>query len=112
MLKARMLILLGALTFAVGVMPLRAQDRAQAQAPASATAQGQLVRVDAKANTLVIKTAAGAEMQFRYTEMTKVTGASEGVSGLATQSGAEVMVRYTKGEQDNIATEIQVQQKK
>ena len=70
------------------------------------------MRVDAKANTLVIKTAAGAEMQFRYTDATKVTGASENVSGLATMSGADVTVHYTKQQQDNIATGIQVQQKK
>jgi hypothetical protein len=51
-------------------------------------------------------------MQFRYTDATKVTGASESVSGLATMSGADVTVRFTKQQQDNIATEIQVQQKK
>ncbi len=112
MQKARMLILFATLALMVGVMPVHAQDQTRAQAPESSIAQGQLVRVDAKANTLVIKTAAGAEMQFRYTEMTKVTGASEGVSGLATMSGTDVMVRFTKGDPDNVATEIQVQQKK
>ena len=47
-------------------------------------------------------------MSFRYTDQTKVTGASEGVSGLATMSGADVTVQYTKQGQENIATSIAV----
>jgi hypothetical protein len=70
--------------------------------------QGQLVRVDTKANVLEIRTTAGAAMSFRYTDQTKVTGASEGVSGLATMSGADVTVQYTKQGQENIATSIAV----
>lgn len=100
----RMLIALAAIALFAGVVPALAQD--------ASTTQGQLVRVDTKANTIDIKTAAGTDMQFHYTADTKVTGASEGVSGLATMTGAEVTVHYTKQGQENIATAIAVSPKK
>ena len=103
-----------------GVLPALAQDQAApkappqapppAQAQAQAVAQGELVRVDAKASTLIIKAADGAQMQFRYTEQTKVTG-SDDVAGLATMTGAQVAIRYTQQQQDKVATEIAVQKK-
>jgi len=103
----RMLIALAAIALFAGVVPALAQDAAQAT-----TAQGQLVRVDTKANTIDIKTTAGADMQFHYTAETKVTGASEGVSGLATMTGADVTVQYTKQGTENVATAISVSPKK
>lgn len=78
-----------------------------AQATQSATAQGELVDVDAKANTLTVKTATG-EMKFAYNEQTKVTGAQKGVAGLATMAGAQVTVQYHKEGANNIATSIDV----
>jgi hypothetical protein len=100
----RMMIALAAVVLIAGAMPAFAQE--------AATAQGQLVRVDTRSNTIEIKTAAGADMQFRYTDQTKVTGASEDVSGLATMAGADVTVHYTKQGQDNIASSITVHPKK
>ena len=104
-----------------GVLPALAQDQAApkappqapppAQAQAQAVAQGELVRVDAKASTLIIKAADGAQMQFRYTEQTKVTGSDESVAGLATMTGAQLAIRYTQQQQDKVATEIAVQKK-
>ena len=82
-----------------------------APAAQAQTATGQLVRVDSAAQTLVIRSAQGAQMQFRYNEQTKVTGADQTVAGLATMAGAQVTVRYTKDKQDNLATEIEVQKK-
>jgi len=101
----RMFIALAAVALIAGAMPAFAQQDAS-------TAQGQLVRVDTRANTIEIKTASGTEMQFKYTDQTRVSGASEGVSGLATMAGAEVTVQYTKQGTDNIATAIAVSPKK
>ncbi len=82
---------------------------AQAQpAPAASTASGELTSVDTKASTLAIKTAAGAEMTFKYNEQTKVTGAQKGVAGLATMTGTPVSVQFKKDGADNIATSIDV----
>jgi hypothetical protein len=78
------------------------------QAPQASTASGKLVRVDAKAKTIAIRTAANAEMLFSYTDATKVTGAEETVAGLATMSGTDVTVHYTKKGQENIASQIEV----
>src|SRR5262245_27746663 len=58
-------------------------DFAQTQPDQNQTAQGELLDVDGKANTLTIKTQTG-EMTFSYNEQTKVTGAQKGVAGLAT----------------------------
>jgi phosphoenolpyruvate-protein kinase (PTS system EI component) len=78
-----------------------------AQAAQSATAQGELVEVDAKANTLSIKTTS-ADLKFTYNEQTKVTGAQKGVAGLATMAGSQVTVQYHKEGAANIATSIEV----
>ena len=77
---------------------------AQAQ---TETASGELVEVDAKSSTLSIRTA-GSEMQFRYNEQTKVSGAGKGVAGLATMTGAQVTVHYRKDGNTNLATSIEV----
>jgi len=100
----RMLIAIAAVALFAGALPALAQD-------AASTAQGQLVRVDTRANTIDIRTTAGADMTFHYTADTKVTG-SESVSGLATMTGADVTVQYTKQGQDNVATAITVSPKK
>ena len=63
-----------------------AQEKAQ-------IAEGELVKVDAAAKTLSVKTAKG-EMEFRYNEQTQVIGAEGGTEGLATQSGAQVKVHF------------------
>jgi hypothetical protein len=79
-----------------------AQEQTQTQ-----TAQGELLDVDGKANTLTIKTQAG-DMTFSYNEQSKVTGAQKGVAGLATMTGSQVTVMYRKNGQTNLATSIDV----
>jgi hypothetical protein len=85
---------------------LHAEPLAQGQAQTQ-TAQGELLDVDGKANTLTIKTATG-EMSFRYNDATKVTGAQKGVSGLATMTGSDVVVMFRKDGQVNMATSVDV----
>jgi hypothetical protein len=85
-----------------------------AQAPAQAqtqTAQGELLDVDGKANTLTIKTETG-EMTFRYNDQTKVTGAQKGVAGLATMTGSQATVMFRKEGQINVATNVDVKAQK
>jgi hypothetical protein len=97
--------------------PAAPQGQAPAQAPDSGaqaqtqTASGELLEVDAKGNTISIRTA-GAEMKFRFNEQTKVSGAQKGVAGLATMTGQQVTVTYRKDGASNIATNIEVQEKK
>ena len=99
----RALLVLAAVALMVGVMPVLAQE--------PSVAQGQLVRVDANAKTIAIRTPQGTQMQFSYTDDTKVTGADESVAGLATMAGADLTVHYTKKQQDNVATQIEVRKK-
>jgi hypothetical protein len=89
-------------------------DRAappQGRAPAAAPAVGELVRVDPDAKTLSIKTAAGAEMMFRYNDSTTVTGSQKTVAGLATMRGSQLTVTYRTEGTANIATMIEVRDK-
>jgi hypothetical protein len=122
-LTLRTFVALVALAFAVNAYAQAASPAPQGQAPAAqapaapaqqapgqaavATAQGELLEVDAKANTFSIKTAA-AEMKFRYDDSTKVSGAQKGVAGLATMTGSQVTVQYKKEGANNIATSIEV----
>ena len=84
---------------------------AGAPAQASATASGELTDVDAKASTITVKTATD-EMKFRFDDSTKVTGAQKAVAGLATSKGSQVTVQYKKDGANNIATMINVSEKK
>jgi hypothetical protein len=70
--------------------------------------EGELLRVDADAKTIVVKTASGSEEQLRYTDATKVNGADRGVAGLADTKGTRVTVRVTGEGADRVATEITV----
>ena len=90
----------------VAVLLMIGAIHAVAQEPS--IAEGQLLRVDANAKTLMIRTADGTPMQFIYTDDTTVTGADDSISGLATMTGAAVTVSYMKKQQDNIATNIEV----
>jgi hypothetical protein len=82
--------------------PSAAQGQAQTQ-----KASGELVSVDAKASTLTVKTST-AEIDFKYDDSTKVTGASKGTAGLATMAGAQVVISYKKDGATNMATDIEV----
>jgi hypothetical protein len=94
-------------------VPTFAQDGgARPQQPAASVASGELVKIDTSAKTIVLKTESNPEMQFSYTDATKVTGADKGVAGLATMTGSSLTIRYTKKGEDNVATEIAVQPKK
>jgi hypothetical protein len=109
-----------ALAFAglIGAAPATAQqspiprEPEQQRAPDPAPVSGELVSLDDKAQTLVIKTESGNEMKFSYTNTTEITGADKGVSGLATMSGTPVTVHYKTHGTANTAVKIEVKAKK
>jgi hypothetical protein len=83
-------------------------------APAEPTVlsmSGELTAVDTEKKTLTVKGSDGTETIFIYNDDTKVSGSQENVAGLATASGATVMVEYTKTGDDLIATSIKVEAK-
>jgi hypothetical protein len=71
--------------------------------------QGELVEVNAVARTFSVLASDKAKVQFLYTEKTEVTGAKEGVAGLATMKGARVTVHFTEATNIKTATRIQVE---
>ena len=108
----RALIVFAAVALILGAIPLSAQESKTAQGQEPKVAQGQLMRVDADAKTLSIQSAQGSPMVFRYTADTKVIGADKGVAGLATMTGSPVTVQFVQQDKDNVATQIEIQQKK
>ena len=69
---------------------------------------GELMRIDIQARTFSVKSAAGAEMLFRYDDRTIITGAENNVAGLATSGGSEVTVTYRNDSAGNMAAKIEV----
>ena len=88
--------------------PVALQAQA-AQEPAPVS--GELVRVNPDTKSLAVKTSTGAEMQFRYTDQTVVTGGEKSVAGLATMNGAQVTIQFKTEGNVNIATRIDVRSK-
>ena len=86
-------------------------ERPAAQDAKAATVKGELVRVDAATKMLVVKTALGAEEKIRYNDATKVTGAKDGVAGLANADDTDVTIKVTGTGADRVATEITVDKK-
>jgi hypothetical protein len=64
------------------------------------------VNADAKTFSVL---ADKAKVQFVYTDKTEVTGAKEGVAGLATMKGTRVTVHFTEASNIRTATRIQVE---
>ena len=90
-----------------------AQQPPSSQAPAAreTTISGELMRVNPDTKMFSVKAATG-EIQFKYSDQTVVTGAQKTVAGLATMSGEQVTVSYRSESGSNIATKIEVREKK
>jgi hypothetical protein len=93
--------------------PALAQQAAPPQeaAPKAEVVMGELVRVDTTAKTISVRPEKGEPMIFTYTDATKVIGAGDSVAGLATMSGTSVTVHYSKVQQNNVASQIEIQKK-
>jgi hypothetical protein len=74
----------------------------------SDTVKGELVSVDDVAKSITIKDDKGAEQKFTYDDKTDVSGAREGVAGLATRAGSKVTVKFKDGAAGKLATKIEV----
>ncbi|HEX6164059.1 MAG TPA: hypothetical protein VFZ31_11880 [Vicinamibacterales bacterium] len=72
---------------------------------------GDLVSLNTDTKSLVVK-AGDTEMKFSFSEETEIVGAEKGAQGLATVSGATVTVTYQIHGTANVATRIEVKQKK
>ena len=90
--------------------PERARPTEQAKA---AQIQGDLVNVDAAKRLITVKVADGSNMEFAYNDKTEVTGAKDGVAGLATMKDSKVTVHFNDdaAAKTKLATRIIVQPK-
>jgi len=87
-------------------------EKAMPMAQAPETPQifeGELMKVDATARTLSVKSSEGQETEFRYNDQTLISGAEGGVEGLATKSGTPVSVHFDSA--TRTATKIEVKQR-
>lgn len=89
--------------------PAAAPMPSETQSAKSQTVKGELVSVDDAAKSITIKDDTGAEQKFAYDDKTDVSGAREGIAGLATRAGSKVTVKYTDGAAGKLATKIEVQ---
>jgi len=89
-------------------VPALAQESGQ-QAQETRWVQGELIGVDTDTQTLTVRTSAETELEFRYTDETEVTGAQEGMAGLATIDGSTVTVYYVTDGDRHTAVKIEVQ---
>ena len=76
------------------------------------TATGQLAKVDVNAKEITIKGSDNKDMVFTYTDATQMTGVEGGAQGLTGKSGATLRVTYQERGGANLATRIEVQEKK
>ncbi len=74
-------------------------------------ATGELLKVDTTGQTFTIKQPSGDEMQFKYTNDTKVEGAQTSMQGLASETGNKLTVHYTESGGNKIANRIEVSKK-
>jgi hypothetical protein len=88
--------------------PATQHERAKTPEPVS----GEIVAVDDKTKTIVVKTAPDTEMKFNYSEETEIVGGEKGPEGLATSTGTLVTVTYDVHGTANIAIKIEVKPKK
>jgi hypothetical protein len=86
-----------------------AGEHARAQTPEPVT--GEILAVDDKAKTIVVKTTPDSEMKFSYSEKTEIVGGDKGPAGLATSTGTIVTVTYGVHGTTNVAIKIEVKPK-
>ena len=86
-----------------------AGEVARAQAPEPVT--GEILAVDEKARTIVVKTTTDTEMKFSYSAETEIVGGEKGPEGLASSAGNLVTVTYGVHGTTNVAVKIEVKPK-
>jgi Cu/Ag efflux protein CusF len=110
--KLTQLIMAMAIAATVGLPASLAAQSPVAQKQQAPTQQmsvtGTLDKVDVDAKTITVKREDNSTIVFSFTDDTKIVGAEQGVSGLATMNGAQVTVHYTVEGRSNVATEVDV----
>ena len=96
--------------------PERGGGQAPPAAPGGGTAQtktatGELSKVDVDAKEITIKGSDDKDMVFTYNDATQLTGV-EGPQGLTGKSGTTLRVTYQERGGVNLASKIEVQEKK
>ena len=86
-----------------------AGEHARAQVPEPVT--GEILAVDDKAKTIVVKATPDTEMKFSYSAETEIVGGDKGPSGLATSAGAIATITYGVHGTTNVAVKIEVKPK-
>ena len=103
-----------ALCGVISVMPVLAQappprQPGQAEKPKDPLpATGEFIALDDQAKTLSIRTEAGIEMKFSYTEKTEIVGTMKDLSELVKMNGPRLTVSYGSHGTANTATKIEV----
>ena len=76
------------------------------------TATGQLAKVDVNAKEITIKGSDNKDILFTWNDATQFTGVDGGAQGLTGKPGATLRVTYTERGGANLASRIEVQEKK
>lgn len=84
-------------------VPAAGQEKKAPPAPVI----GELLAVDDKSKTIVVKTGE-TEMKFSYSDQTEIVGADKGMEGLAGKGGTMVKVTYDEHGTANVALKIEV----
>ncbi len=84
-------------------------EHTRAKTPEPVT--GEIVSVDDKTKTIVVKTTADTEMKFTYSDETEIVGSDKGPAGLAASTGTFVTVTYSVHGTANVAIKIEVKPK-
>jgi len=82
------------------------------QAAQAKTATGELAKVDVAKKEITVKGADNKDILFVYTDATQMTGVEGGAQGLTGKTGATLRVTYTERGGANLASRIEVQEKK
>jgi len=83
-----------------------------APAAQAKTATGELAKVDVAKKELTIKGADNKDMVLVWSDATQITGVEGGAQGLSGKTGATLRVTYTERGGANMASRIEVQEKK
>ena len=73
---------------------------------------GTLSKVDLQAKEITVKGADNKEMVFTFTDQTQMTGIEQKPQGLSGKTGSNLKVTYRENRGANLASKIEVEEKK
>ena len=81
-------------------------------APADKSFTGTLSKVDLMTKEITVKGADNKEMVFTFTDQTQMSGIEEKPQGLSGKTGANLKITYRENRGANLASKIEVEEKK